>query len=406
MDHTSFSFMRLPTELQAGIVNYIQANSDLKSLCLVSKHVSDIATRCLYYEIEIINSFTTDIANWRRCYEIGKEKIKSLLINPANLQFVRVIKTDRRSREESILIDQLLPHLQKDSLKEINFTSSCPGEFPTPYQIEFLWQNQKNLQNLPLITHVVPWLEKFSKEEPQPGEGQRSAILKFFTELELDDDFGEVHQCTPSNMLWPLQNLDLTVLRKLTLSSTLVDSSIFSTLNNLTFSSTFFDSSIFSTLNNLFAAGCFVNLTKLCFRHICILSQTLLLTRMPSLKWLEVTACDFQGPNLPLVLADDIRLAWLFCNDFDKVEKLIPLLAQAKGLEVLFRDCKPASLAPDGIDGDLIQAIMAHKDTLGPVWFFGDLFIMRICSNLEATLWDSVRLLKSRFNDSAVGNAH
>ncbi|MCJ1347746.1 hypothetical protein MMC31_005975, partial [Peltigera leucophlebia] len=72
---------------------------------------------------------------------------------------------------------------------------------------------------------MVPWLDKFSKES-QPG---RSAILKFFTNLEITDYL----QCMQSNKLWPVENLDLSVLQKLTLRSAGVDYFFFSTLNNL-----------------------------------------------------------------------------------------------------------------------------------------------------------------------------
>ncbi|MCJ1344936.1 hypothetical protein MMC31_003141 [Peltigera leucophlebia] len=218
---------------------------------------------------------------------------------------------------------------------------------------------------------MVPWLDQFSKEAGQ------SAILKFFTEVEIGD-YQKFHQCTQDNMLWPLQNLDLTVLKKLTFSSKTVDSSIF------------------FTLNDLFAAGSFVNLTDLHFRF-CNLSQTLILTRMPSLQVLEVTVCDFQGPNLPLVLAKDIRLEQLWCTTCSKVDTYISLLTQAKGLKFLFWRCGPDSLAPDVIDEDLIRAVMVHKDTLRKLWFF-DYNSVPIDSNLEARLWDSVRLVKSRLN--------
>ncbi|MCJ1344553.1 hypothetical protein MMC31_002756 [Peltigera leucophlebia] len=362
MDQITFPFMRLPTELQAGIVNHIGENFDLKSLCLVSKHVSDIATRCLYYEIEISHRISVGKISI-------KKKIKSLLINPAKLQFVRVITTDGDMNQKvSMLMDRLLPHLQKDSLKEINFDSCSFEEFPMPHQIEFLWHNQKNIQSLRLITYMVPWLDKFSKEEGQ------SAILKFFTDLDLIGDFNEVHQCTKSNMLWPLQNLDLTVLHSLRLSSRVIDSSIF------------------STVNALFAAGWFVNLAVLRFQSICNLSQPLILTGMPSLERLEVYNCDFPGPNLPLVLANDIRLKSLVCKTSYKVDKLIPLLTQAKGLEYLSWQCAPYSLA-GGIDGDLIRAIMARKDTLRELWLLGKL--VPLDENLEAMLW-GVRLSKSR----------
>lgn len=78
------------------------------------------------------------------------------------------------------------------------------------------------------------------------------------------------------------------------------------------------------------------------------------------------------------------------------MDKLIPLLNQAKGLEYLSWDCKPHSLVADGTDGDPIRAIMEHKDTLCELWLLGG--FVPLDENLEAMLWDSVRLVKSRFN--------
>ncbi|MCJ1343964.1 hypothetical protein MMC31_002163 [Peltigera leucophlebia] len=371
MDQSSFPFMRLPTELQAWIVNHVRGDSgflshirgisDLKSLCLVSKHVSDIATRYLYYEVTITRRHISAEGN-----------IKSLLIKPENLQFVRVLKAYGMGPGVSMLMDRLLPHLQKNSLKEIHFSKLGLEEFPMLHQIEFLWHNQKNLRNLIFSTYMVPWLDKFSKEELQPGGGRRSAILKFFTDLRLEGDFEKVHQCTQNNMLWPLQNLDLTVLLK------------------LTFSPKFVDYSIFSTLNTLFADGCFVNLAELRFRFICNQSQTLTLTRMPSLKLLDVKQCNFQGPNLPLVLANDISLSSLYCEESYEMEKLIPLLAQAKGLEYLCWSEPNTVGLPREIDGDLVRAIMSHKDTLRELCLYADEFVP-VERDLEAMLWYIIR---------------
>ena len=56
----------------------------------------------------------------------------------------------------------------------------------------------------------------------------------------------------------------------------------------------------FTILNASFACGCFVNLTKLTFRHLRNFDQTLTLTNMPSLKLLVVDCYIFQGPTVPL----------------------------------------------------------------------------------------------------------
>ncbi|MCJ1342160.1 hypothetical protein MMC31_000340 [Peltigera leucophlebia] len=362
MDQISFPFLRLPTELQDGIVSCVWKYSDLQSLCIVSKHISDIATPSLYYEVNLTNTDKSCIF----------EKISILLIKPANLRFVRVLNATSRMRpEESLLMDQLLPQLRKDFLKEIGFVSINLGDFPMPYQIRYLWYNQKNLKNLKLGTHIVPWLDKFSKEL-QPG---RSAILKFFTVLEIcDGHFIQPPQSTQTKMLWPLENLDLRVFRKLIFSAGAVDYSTF------------------STLNTLFASGCFVNLTELRFRYIRNLDQNLMLAHMPSLKLLEVRYCKFQGTRLPLELADDIRLSDLTYDCRSDVEKITPLLTRAIGLEylALSYDILEDTSTPE-TQRDLICAI-THKDTLRELYLLHQ--IVALDSNLEATLWDFFRPTK------------
>ncbi|MCJ1349811.1 hypothetical protein MMC31_008052 [Peltigera leucophlebia] len=178
--------MHLPTELQAEIINQVRIQdftnqdyddgedgySTLRSLCLVSKHLSDIATRCLYYHVRFYHTFLSI-----------EDKIDSLLIQPANLKFIRVLEMDRKMPyDESLQIYQFLGHLPKDSLEEIHYTPYTFKEFPFHLVIEFLWHHQKNIRNLRLITYMVQWLMDFSQKEGH------SDILKFFTYLDIHGD--------------------------------------------------------------------------------------------------------------------------------------------------------------------------------------------------------------------------
>lgn len=349
MDKIGFPFLVLPTELQVGIINRVWQYSDLQALCLVSKHVSDIATPRLYYEVEISNNI--------------EKIINTLLIKPANLRFVRVLTTPYMLPEDSLLMDRLLPQFRKDFLTEINFYSACVQQFPTPQQMEFLWCHQKNLRNLQLGTHLFPWLDEFSKEQ-KPG---RSTIFKFFTNVQINGNFGDENF---QYIDWPLRNLDLSVLQK------------------LTFTGGFDDNSIFTILNASFACGCFVNLTKLTFRHLRNFDQTLTLTNMPSLKLLVVDCYIFQGPTVPLVLADDIRLSTLTYNHIlvSDIEKFIPLLAQAIGIEYLSITCENKVTATNKTQRDLVRAIIMHKDTLRGLHLSEELALQ---TDLDIWLWDS-----------------
>ena len=49
----SFRFLHLPVELQFVVVNFISRYSDLKTLCLLSKEVSDMATPRLFYKVDL-----------------------------------------------------------------------------------------------------------------------------------------------------------------------------------------------------------------------------------------------------------------------------------------------------------------------------------------------------------------
>ena len=82
MDKITFPFLSLPVELQTEAVNYLRNYSDLKALCLTSKHLFDIATPRLYYELDL----RTDNDSWL------EQRIRSLVLQPANLRFVRIIK--------------------------------------------------------------------------------------------------------------------------------------------------------------------------------------------------------------------------------------------------------------------------------------------------------------------------
>lgn len=210
---------------------------------------------------------------------------------------------------------------------------------------------------------MVPWLDKFSKEPQQLG---RSGILKFFTDLEVVDDFSTVQH----KQLWPFTNLDLAVLQKLTFSSSVIDNPTS------------------TALNTLIARGCFVNLTELRFHLIDNLDQTLTLTHMPSLKLLRVYRCKFQGQRaLPLALANDIRLSTLtYAIDYD-VEKILPPLTQAINLEYLSLWCNffIDKSKVTGTQRDLIRAIILHKDTLCELCLFDK--IVPLGPNLEAILW-------------------
>ena len=73
--------LSLPLELQTVVVNYLRNYSNLKALCLASKHISDVATPRLYYELNLRNGGNGHISRMR-------QRINSLRIQLTNLRFV------------------------------------------------------------------------------------------------------------------------------------------------------------------------------------------------------------------------------------------------------------------------------------------------------------------------------
>lgn len=207
MDKITFPFLSLPPELQTEAVNYISNYSDLKALCLASKDLSGIATPRLYYELDLRTGVKGHASRMR-------QRINSLLLQPANLLFVRIIKTPTLGRKESQLMGRLLPLLRQDSLTKFRFSATSKTSFPTFMQMKFIWNHQKKLQNQKLYWHMVPALEEIL-EERTPNE---VALLKSFTVLDIDVNNYRTHRsvnCIRDSIGRSLKFLDLSFLQKL-----------------------------------------------------------------------------------------------------------------------------------------------------------------------------------------------
>lgn len=192
-------------DLWTEIFKYLSNYSDLKVLRLVSKRVSDVVIPCQYYEVDLIKDVTQEDV-------LMVVRTKALLAGPANLRFIRILKTPLIGPESTRLMDQVLPLLRKDFLTEFSFSTTSNMRFPTPIQMQYLWARQENLQNLKLYSHMVPNLEEFLEHEPS-----RSALLRSFTQLDISDKFDGLPLNYRAIMIWPLRNLDLRVLQNLQL---------------------------------------------------------------------------------------------------------------------------------------------------------------------------------------------
>lgn len=369
MDATTFPFLHLPVELQFQILNHIKRCSDLKVICLTSKEINDIAKPFLYHSVELKPNATIGSDEKEDEAEgMILRKIKSLLLGPANLLFVRVLATGRFGLESTQLMDKLLPLLREDFLTEFSYATKSTEHFPTPLQLQFLWGRQKNLENLKVYNHLVPSLEEFFRERREAKQG---ALLKSFARLTVSD-FSATNSDEIFDMIsWPMRNLDLSHLRELS----------FHGLNNAK------ASNIMSSLNTLLAARCFVNLTNLRFKRISF-DDTLILTNMPLLERLIIDSCRTHRPSQPLVRAcNSPRLLYLVFWGSGSIEEIAPLVTQIKDLESLVMFCDERVQLKMQVQRDLVHAILMHKKTLRVL----DLGIIApiFKASLDALLWDT-----------------
>lgn len=342
IDKIMFLFLSLPPELQTEVLNNLRNYSDLKALRLVSKQLSGIATPLLYYELDL-----RTVAKGHDACRM-RQRINSLLLQPENLLFVRILKTPSLGQEESQLMGQLIPLLKQDSLTRFKFSALSKKRFPTPTQMIFIWNHQKKLQNQKLYWYMAPSLEAIL-EERGPSEG---GLVKSFTMLDIDVQYRDYRTQRSLDTIKdiisrPLKILDLSILQKLRIYG--VSSG----------------SVILPRLNTLFANGSFINLRKLSISNV-IFGETLRLTKLPSLKSLalqESSSADFH--IVPFVLANDIRLSTFSSKAFGSMEEMTPLLAQIKGLESLQINCIHETISPIRAQQEFANAIISNnQDTL------------------------------------------
>lgn len=363
-ENITFSFLDLPVELQVEVVNKISLYCDLRALCLTSKEVSSIATPRLYYMVDLTRAMVSVSG-------MGEERqllsrIYSLLRGPANLNFIRVLKTDERfQRKSTALMDRLMPLLREDFLIEFSYSTESIYCFPT---------SKKNLRNLRLYSHMVPCLVGFlNKSEPT----ETASLLKSFAKLDIVRSWDDM-KLNGTVLCWPLENLDLCLLQNFSIDGRGIPGRTL------------------LTLIDLFAGGFFTNLRKLslCSIHF---TRTLILTNVPSLRSLVIIDCNSTGPISLLKFPDKFQLGSLSMCECGEVESVTLLLAQIKGLEYLTITTYEELYVVDETIIDLTSAIISHKDTLRV--FETDLVIE---AEVSAPQWGSYFVEKIQLCDKLV----
>ena len=359
VDKIPFSFLSLPPELQTEAVNYLREYSDLKALRLTSKQLSGIATPHLYYEVDL-RTGSKDNASWMQ------QRINSLLLQPANLLFVRILKTPSLGPEETQLLGQLLPLLKQDSLTRFKYSAVTKNQFPTPIQMKFIWSHQKKLQNQKLYWHMVPSLEAIVNE-CGPSE---VALLNSFTRLDINVCYHTSKSLDVMRNIMgrSLEVLDLSILQKLRIWG--IPSGFV----------------ILPLLNTLFANGSFINLKKLFISNV-LFKKTVRLTKLPLLNSLTLQDFGNDVGILPLELADDIRLSTFSGSAILQIEEMTPILAQIKGLESLHIKCREEVLSSTRAQQDFIHAIVSNnRDTLSVLNF--ELKLLGLTTLFNAYIWE------------------
>lgn len=335
----AFPFLSLPVELQVEVVNNISRYSELKALRLVSKTLCHITTPRFYYTVELYTMDRYYLPDERRDRQT-LSKVHSLLVQPANLCFIKVLKTGWFGLKSTILMDEVLPLLRKDSLIKFNYFTDSKYCFPTPLQLESLCSRQKSLRELKLYPHMVSWLKRKPSQD---------VLLRSFTKVYIGRSM-ESSSMSPDKLCWPLKNLDLCLLKSLSLNG-----------EHFRFSGEFL------VIIDLFAGQSFVNLADLTLRNITF-GKTVRFTNIPRLRLLAIEQCNSgigDGLRLPLEFPEDFQLQRLEFWTTERAEPLSHLLTQVRNLKNLFIRVRPSLFLSDYQAGtDFTSAVMLHKDTL------------------------------------------
>lgn len=343
------SFMHLPVELQLQVLTNLSLYSDIKAICLVSKSLCSIGTPQMYYKVNL--KMKDDYGKFDRIDREQKDrqilsKLHSLLSQPANLRFIRILKTGEFGSKSTALMDELLPLLPKDSLIKFSYSTHSRYYFPTPLQMEYLWGSQKHLQDQKLYFHMIPWLLDILKN----CEPSKRAFLKSFNTLYVGGNSG-FWSVTDIKCSFLMGDFDLSLLRSLTLNG----------MNTYGF---------FPTrhyLFALFAGQSFVNLAKLSLIGI-VFAGMMTFSNLTSLKCLVIDNCVGLDHNrclrLPLVFPDNYKLQSLTYWSSGRVEPLTHLLSQVGGLENLTIGIPFHPYIRDRAITDFIDTARLHEDTL------------------------------------------
>ena len=297
-----FPFLSLPVELQHMVISHVTRPTYLKALCLTSKQMSALATPVLFS--------TIDLRPLSGTVEHVLARINSLLLNEEEkLHHIRVLRTDECDWWVTKALDLLLPKLSDDRLVFFEYGDLGGDLFPTTRQMEYMWTHQRKIQNL-RSAYIAPQLVSYLRRNHlRPRD-----VLRHVNDLVIREENREIYSAASIN--WPLDNLDISFLRKLTISG-------WSFAQHQ------------EKLNHMFSRHAFQNLTHMSFIDV-IFNIRFDLKNCPSLVVLAIICChNVAGTKVGIFIPEPLPLKSLLFDCEEDVEDIAPILFRIRGLNQL-----------------------------------------------------------------------
>lgn len=360
----------LATEVQSMIFQYITRPSDLKTLCLICKELSTVTTPALYYQVDLTPREKTQNEHLHNLDPVPQEqirRIKALLSNKKNLQYIRILVTSECNTKVTNLLNKLLKNLTKDQLLELHYGNKglqtknalvfrTENLFPSAEQMELVWTRQRKLQTC-YSKHLSTLFRALNKNKLEAN-----IILSPLKELILIEE--QLDPRLIGLVKKSLQNGYMSELRKLKLAQWRIVGGL-------------------QIFHDLFAAGAFSTLTEIYLRDITF--RTILqVANCPMLKKLTIYNCGILSDvaaTFSIPHGVQIKSLHYVADDTTAQSRLLaPLLKQIQGLESLVLEL----ISPETEDDifpeeeinqfrlELASALEMHQESLSELVVFED----------------------------------